>query len=231
MARKVNPISLRLGLTQVWNLTIQNYGKLNYCYMSSFLQYWRTRNIIAKILKFNKFLINDKELWYINNTLFLNIYMVDLVKKHSDMYLFLIKELSKLVCKWFSLKVDLRIYKRISWMTTSNLMLSYVSYLFDKNRNLNKILWQVCTFLKKHLHKGKVVYSTKGIRIAYLKGFKIRLVGRFDNTKSQMAKSIQQGSGSLSLLSLKNQVEYMQKNLHTKLGSCGLQIWLFYEIN
>nr|YP_009019510.1 ribosomal protein S3 [Gracilaria salicornia]AHG53097.1 ribosomal protein S3 [Gracilaria salicornia] len=231
MARKVNPISLRLGLTQVWNLTIQNYGKLNYCYMSSFLQYWRTRNIIAKILKFNKFLINDKELWYINNTLFLNIYMVDLVKKHSDMYLFLIKELSKLVCKWFSLKVDLRIYKRISWMTTSNLMLSYVSYLFDENRNLNKILWQVCTFLKKHLHKGKVVYSTKGIRIAYLKGFKIRLVGRFDNTKSQMAKSIQQGSGSLSLLSLKNQVEYMQKNLHTKLGSCGLQIWLFYEIN
>nr|AMR57147.1 ribosomal protein S3 [Gracilaria salicornia] len=231
MARKVNPISLRLGLTQVWNLTIQNYGKLNYCYMSSFLQYWRTRNIIAKILKFNKFLINDKELWYINNTLFLNIYMVELVKKHSDMYLFLIKELSKLVCKWFSLKVDLRIYKRISWMTTSNLMLSYVSYLFDENRNLNKILWQVCTFLKKHLHKGKVVYSTKGIRIAYLKGFKIRLVGRFDNTKSQMAKSIQQGSGSLSLLSLKNQVEYMQKNLHTKLGSCGLQIWLFYEIN
>lgn len=231
MARKVNPISLRLGLTQVWNLTIQNYGKLNYCYMSSFLQYWRTRNIIAKILKFNKFLINDKELWYINNTLFLNIYMVDLVKKHSDIYLFLIKELSKLVCKWFSLKVDLRIYKRISWMTTSNLMLSYVSYLFDENRNLNKILWQVCTFLKKHLHKGKVVYSTKGIRIAYLKGFKIRLVGRFDNTKSQMAKSIQQGSGSLSLLSLKNQVEYMQKNLHTKLGSCGLQIWLFYEIN
>nr|YP_010199586.1 ribosomal protein S3 [Gracilaria cearensis]UAD89444.1 ribosomal protein S3 [Gracilaria cearensis] len=231
MTRKVNPISLRLGLTQVWDFTIQNYSKLDYCYALSFLKQLQVENVVNKILKANKFLVNDKEFWYFNNKLFLNIYIVEVVTNYSDKYLFLIKELSKLMFNWFSLKIYLRIYKRIYWITTSNLILSYVSYLFEQNKNPNKILWQVCVFLKRHLYHSKIVYSKKGIRLVYLKGFKVRLVGRFDNTKSQMAKSIQQSAGSLSLISLKNQVEFVQKNLYTKLGCCGLQIWLFYEIN
>nr|YP_011017015.1 ribosomal protein S3 [Gracilaria hainanensis]WQB61693.1 ribosomal protein S3 [Gracilaria hainanensis] len=231
MTRKINPISLRLGLTQVWDLAIQKYSKLNYCYTLFFLKQFQIENIITKILRLNKYLVNDKEFWYIRDKLFLNIYIVELIDNHTDKYLFLIKGLSKLVRNWFPLKIYLRIYKRIYWMTTSNLMISYMAYLFEENKNPNKILWQICMFLKKHLYNSKIVYSTKGIRVVYLKGFKVRLVGRFDNTKSQMAKSIQQSSGSLSLLSLRSQVEFVQKNLYTKLGSCGLQIWLFYEIN
>nr|YP_010199711.1 ribosomal protein S3 [Gracilaria flabelliformis]UAD89669.1 ribosomal protein S3 [Gracilaria flabelliformis] len=231
MTRKVNPISLKLGLTQVWDFTIQNYSKLNDCYALSFLKQLQIENIVGKILKVNKFLVNDKEFWYFNNKLFLNIYIVEVFNNQVDKYLFLIQKLSKLVFNWFSLKIYLRIYKRIYWITTSNLILSYASYLFEQNKSPNKILWQICIFLNKHRHCSKIIYSTKGIRLVHLKGFKVRLVGRFDNTKSQMAKSIQQSSGSLSLISLKNQVEFMQKNLYTKLGSCGLQIWLFYEIN
>nr|YP_009490454.1 ribosomal protein S3 [Gracilaria textorii]AWH62613.1 ribosomal protein S3 [Gracilaria textorii] len=231
MTRKVNPISLKLGLTQVWDFTIQNYSKLNYCYALTFLKQFQIEKIISKILRANKFSVNDKEFWYFNNKLFLNIYIVEVLINQADKYLFLIQKLSELIFNWFSLKIYLRIYKRIYWITTSNLILSYASYLFAQNKSPNKILWQVCTFLNKHRYHSKVVYSTKGIRLVYLKGFKVRLVGRFDNTKSQMAKSIQQSSGSLSLVSLKNQVEFTQKNLYTKLGSCGLQIWLFYEIN
>nr|YP_009511841.1 ribosomal protein S3 [Gracilaria gracilis]AXI97718.1 ribosomal protein S3 [Gracilaria gracilis] len=231
MTRKINPISLRLGLTQVWDYTIQNYNKLNYCYTLSFLKQLQIENIVTKILSLNKFLIHDKEFWYSKNKLFLNIYIVEVDPNNSNKYLFLIKELSKLISNWFFLKIQLRIYKRVSWLTTSNLVSSYVSYLFVQNKNPNKILWQICILLKKHLGSNKVVYSTRGIHSVYLKGFKVRLVGRFDNTKNQMSKSIQQGSGSLSLISLRNQVEFVQKNLYTKLGSCGLQIWLFYEIN
>nr|YP_010199611.1 ribosomal protein S3 [Gracilaria cervicornis]UAD89469.1 ribosomal protein S3 [Gracilaria cervicornis] len=231
MTRKVNPISLKLGLTQVWDFTIQNYNKLNYCYALSFLKQLQIENIVNKILKVNKFLINDKEFWYFNNKLFLNIYIVEVFFNQGDKYLFLIQKLSKLVFSWFSLKIYLRIYKRIYWITTSNLILGYASYLFQQNKNPNKILWQLSIFLNKHLYHNKIVYSTKGIRLVYLKGFKIKLVGRFDNTKSQMAKSIHQSSGSLSLVSLQNQVEFVQKNLYTKLGSCGLQIWLFYEVD
>nr|YP_009504390.1 ribosomal protein S3 [Gracilaria chouae]AWX65722.1 ribosomal protein S3 [Gracilaria chouae] len=231
MTRKINPTSLKLGLTQVWDFTIQNYSKLNYCYAFSFLKQLQIEDITSKFLKVNKFLVNDREFWYFNNQLFLNIYIVEVISKQVDKHLFLIQDLAKLLSNWFSLKIYLRIYKRIYWTTTSNLILSYASYLLEQNKNPNKILWQICVFLNKHRYHSKIVYSTKGIRLAYLKGFKVRLVGRFDNTKSQMAKSIQQSSGSLSLVSFKNRVEFVQKNLYTKLGSCGLQIWLFYEIN
>nr|YP_010199686.1 ribosomal protein S3 [Gracilaria domingensis]UAD89594.1 ribosomal protein S3 [Gracilaria domingensis] len=231
MTRKINPISLKLGVTQVWDFTVQNYNKLNYYYTFSFLKQLQIENIISKILKINQFSVNDKEFWYFNDKLFLNIYIVDIIGNQSDKYLSLIQKLSKLVSNWFSLEIYLRIYKRIYWITTSNLIISYASYLLEQNKNPNKILWQVCAFLNRHRYHSKIVCSTKGIRVIWLKGFKVRLVGRFDNTKSQMAKSIEQSSGSLSLVSLKNHVEFAQKNLYTKLGSCGLQIWLFYEIN
>nr|YP_009490404.1 ribosomal protein S3 [Gracilaria spinulosa]AWH62538.1 ribosomal protein S3 [Gracilaria spinulosa] len=231
MTRKVNPISLKLGLIQVWDFTLQNYSKLNYCYALSFLKQLQVENIVSKILKANKFLVNDKEFWYFNNKLFLNIYVVEVFINQADKYLFLIQKLSELVINWFSLKICLRIYKKAHWITTANLIVSYASHLFEQNKSPNKILWQICSFLDRHLYRSKIVYSTKGIRLVYLKGFKVRLVGRFDTTKSQMAKSIQQSSGSLSLVSLRNQVEFIQKNLYTKLGTCGLQIWLFYEID
>nr|YP_010199661.1 ribosomal protein S3 [Crassiphycus crassissimus]UAD89569.1 ribosomal protein S3 [Crassiphycus crassissimus] len=231
MTRKVNPISLRLGLTQVWDFTIQNYNKLNYCYITLLFKQFQIENVITKILKLNKFLVNDKEFWYFKNQLFLNIYVTEVFISYSDKYLVLMRELSNIIRNWFSLKIYLRIYKRIDWITTSGLVSNYVLYLFEQNKSLNKVLWQVCWFLKKRIGSKKIVYSTRGIRLVYLKGFKVRLVGRFDNTKSQMAKSIQQNAGSLSLISLKNQVEFIQRDLYTKLGSCGLQIWLFYEIN
>nr|YP_009511791.1 ribosomal protein S3 [Gracilaria caudata]AXI97668.1 ribosomal protein S3 [Gracilaria caudata] len=231
MARKINPISLRLGLTQVWDFTIQNYNKLGYCYVMSLVKQFQIESIITKILKLNEFFVNDKEFWYFRNQLFLNIYVIEVSRTHSDKYLMLMKELSKVISSWFSLKIFLRIYKRVNWITTSSLTSNYILYLFEQNKSPNKVLWQVCRFLKKNLYSKKVVYSTKGIRSVYLRGFKVRLVGRFDNTKSQMAKSIQQSAGSLSLISLKNQVEFIQRDFYTKLGSCGLQIWLFYEIN
>nr|YP_009365201.1 ribosomal protein S3 [Gracilaria changii]ARJ60483.1 ribosomal protein S3 [Gracilaria changii]ART65152.1 ribosomal protein S3 [Gracilaria changii] len=232
MTRKTNPIGLRLGLTQVWDFTIQNYCKLNYYYNSWLLKQWQVNNIISKILKSSKFWVNDKEFWYLKNKLFLNIYITKEVSTpYADKYLLLIKELSKIILNWFSFKIYLRIYKRIDWTITSDLVSNYIVYLFEQDRSPSRILWQLCEFLKKNLYAKKVVYSTKGIRLIYLKGFKVKLVGRFDNTKSQMAKSIQQSSGSLSLISLKNQVEFIQKDLYTRLGSCGVQVWLFYEIN
>nr|YP_009490429.1 ribosomal protein S3 [Gracilaria tenuistipitata]ARU07660.1 ribosomal protein S3 [Gracilaria tenuistipitata]AWH62563.1 ribosomal protein S3 [Gracilaria tenuistipitata]AWH62588.1 ribosomal protein S3 [Gracilaria tenuistipitata var. liui] len=231
MTKKINPISLRLGLTQVWAITIQNYSKLNDSYVLSFFKHLQVDNIVTKILRSNRFLINDKEFWYFNNKLFLNIYYDEPIEYKLDNYLLLIRKLSKVISNWFSLKIYLRMYKKIDLVTTSNLISNYALYLFEQNKNPNKVLWQISQFLQRYLNYGKVVYSTKGIRSVYLKGFKIRLIGRFDNTKSQMAKSIQQSSGTLSLISLKNQVEFTQKNLYTKLGNCGLQIWLFYEIN
>nr|YP_009490379.1 ribosomal protein S3 [Gracilaria edulis]AWH62513.1 ribosomal protein S3 [Gracilaria edulis] len=230
MTRKINPISLRLGLLQIWDFTIQNYTKLDYYYVLSFFKQFQLDNVILKILKINRFLISDKEFLYINRKLFLNIYVLDNNYVLQNKYFSVIFDLSKILLNWFSLKVYLRIYKKIDYMLTSNLVLNYAIYLIEQNQNFNKVLWLINQFIMNHFNTVKVIYCTKGIRHVHLKGFKIQLVGRFSNTKNQMAKSIQQNFGSLSLISLKNYVEFSQKDLHTKLGTCGLRIWLFYEI-
>nr|YP_011003658.1 ribosomal protein S3 [Gracilaria eucheumatoides]WPS66060.1 ribosomal protein S3 [Gracilaria eucheumatoides] len=230
MTRKINPTSLRLGLTQVWDFTIPNYNSFN-SYILLIFKWLQVNSIIIKILRSNKFLISDKELLYINNKLFLNIYITDLILPSHDKYFLITHKLSKILLEWFSLKICLRIYRKMNYTIMPNLILNYAAYLLEYNRNPNKIIWQVYQLLKGHINSSKIIYCTKGIRLVYLKGFKIQLVGRFDNTKSQMAKSIQQNLGSLSLVSLKSYVEFSHKNLHTKLGSCGLKVWLFYEIN
>lgn len=231
MTKKINPISLRLGLSQVWEIAIQSYGKFNSCYVKFIFKQLQIEKTINRIIYSNKFLIHDQEFWYIENKLLLNIYFTELSTNHLDKYLSLIKKLSKVIFNWFLVKICIKIYKRTNLITTTNLITNYALYLFAQNKNPNKVLWQICLFLKKHLNSYKIVYSTRGIRLIYLKGFKVRIVGRFDNTKSQMAKSIQQSSGPMSLVSLKNHVEFIQETLYTKLGSCGLQIWLFYEID
>nr|AEX37513.1 ribosomal protein S3 [Gracilariopsis lemaneiformis] len=231
MAKKINPISLRLGLTQVWDFTLQNYGKLISWYVLLLLKQLQLKKVVTQIFNINKFLVGDQEFWYYHNNLFFNIYFTDHIIKNPNKYSLILKNISLLIFEWFSLKVQLRIFKKTNWVTTPNLLISYANYLLKYHKNPNKVLWQLCQFLETNLNRTKVVYSSKGIRLVNLKGFKIRLVGRFDNTKNQMSKSIQQGLGVLSLMSLKNRVEFVNRELYTKLGSCGLQIWLFYEIN
>nr|YP_010199836.1 ribosomal protein S3 [Hydropuntia urvillei]UAD89844.1 ribosomal protein S3 [Hydropuntia urvillei] len=229
MTRKINPKSLRLGLTQVWDLTIQNYNKFD-SYILFIFKWLQINSVITRILRSNEFLISDKEFLYMGDKLFLNVYIPNSILESNDKYFLTLHELSKILVNCFSLKIYPRIYKKVNSTTMSNLILSYAIYLFEYNNNPNKILWQICQLLKGHLDNGRVIYCTKGIRMVYLKGFKIQLVGRFDNTKSQMARSIQYNLGSLALVSLKSYVEFSHKDLHTKLGSCGLKVWLFYEI-
>nr|YP_010199886.1 ribosomal protein S3 [Gracilariopsis tenuifrons]UAD89946.1 ribosomal protein S3 [Gracilariopsis tenuifrons] len=231
MAKKINPISLRLGLTQVWDFTLQNYGKLISWYILLLLKQLQLKKVVSQIFNLNKFLVGEQEYWYYHNKLFLNIYFTDNIVKNQDKYSLILKKISLLIFEWFSLKVQLRILKKTNWITTPDLLINYAIYLLKQHKNPNKVLWQLCQFLETHLNCTKIVYSSRGIRLVNLKGFKIRLVGRFDNTKNQMSKSIQQGYGSLSLMSLKSRVEFASKELYTKLGSCGLQIWLFYEID
>jgi|GEM_PF-5891287 len=90
-------------------------------------------------------------------------------------------------------------------------------------QNVNKVL-NLC------LNLNKISYFKKGPFRIKLIGFKIRLAGRFDNSRNQMAKITKYNSGSLSLSTLKNKVEYSKNEIFTKFGTCGFQIWLFYKI-
>lgn len=74
------------------------------------------------------------------------------------------------------------------------------------------------------MNSYKFSYFKYGFKKVYLKGFKIRLSGRFEGSKTQMAKSVEYTIGSLPLTCLNSYVEFKKKELFTKSGICGLQI-------
>ena len=60
-------------------------------------------------------------------------------------------------------------------------------------------------------------------------GYKIKLSGRVENTKNQMAKNITYKFGKVSLVTLNNQLDFISKTIFTKLGTYSLSIWLYYK--
>ena len=78
--------------------------------------------------------------------------------------------------------------------------------------------------LESQINSNKICYFKSGILTVKLKGYKIRLSGRLEGSKTQMAKSIEQVEGSLPLTSIKNYVEYKKAEIYTKSGICGIQV-------
>lgn len=231
MAKKINPISLRLGIIQVWNFMLQNYEHefKNYAII---LHKQLQLQLLFKLLflKYN-FLFSHIEFWCYHNVFFLNIYYtnVDFLKNKKFLKKFL--KLLNIIKYWFLCKIKVRLYYKIEYFSTVHLISSYFCYLLDKNLVFSKILWILVRFLEKKINTFKIMYSKTGPIKMVLKGFKIKLVGRFHNTRNPMAKSIEYNVGLLSLISLKNQVEFSKTEVMTKLGVCGLHIWLFYEVH
>nr|AHX02542.1 ribosomal protein S3 [Sebdenia flabellata] len=227
MTQKINPISLRLGITQVWDSILQNYGKLNKNYSLILHKQIQFYKFLMQLLNSSKLLVSQKELQFKNNYVLVNLYYLNENLPISSLDL---TKISKIIFQWFFVRVVLRLYLKYKLYSSINLVFNYTKYLLEQGELPTKILWNLCRFLEVHLNANKVFNSVKGPIRVNLKGFKIRLAGRLDGSKNQMAKTIEQKVGSLPLASLKSYVEFLNTEIHTKLGTCGLQIWLFYSI-
>ena len=224
MAQKINPVGLRLGLTQVWDTTMQVYGKSCTTYPALLTK----KRLINKILACSlvstdkKLRVNNRFSFY-HKGLQLNIKYLNKSLKAEEV---LIKNLSKVTSAEFNVKL----FDLLDIHLTGKLLASYIEYLFSHNTNLKAINSNLVTFLNKCVNLKKVVYLNNTIAELNLSGFKIETSGRFDNTRNQMAKSYKQDSGSLPLVCLESYVEFCDKIVFTKLGACSFQIWLFYKI-
>ena len=78
------------------------------------------------------------------------------------------------------------------------------------------------------LNSAKILTSKTGLKVLKFKGFKLKLSGRFEESKNQMSKTLEQTSGSISLLSTSSYIEFSTLNINSKLGVCNIKIWLFY---
>jgi NAD-dependent DNA ligase len=98
-------------------------------------------------------------------------------------------------------------------------------YLFvNLNFSPKKILAIISDFITNKLNLKKLSYSKNGPLTCYLKGYKLILTGRFENTKTSMSKTLILKKGSLNSTSLNNRVDFFTKNLNTKFGLCNFKI-------
>lgn len=225
MAQKINPTSFRIGIQKSWILTLQSYGKnLKISKISlQFLWVLTLLKLFSKKLLFTSysFIISQSQIFFIfyffheqKKTTFLSVFF-----KHCQIYF----------RNWFLVPSKIRFFYKSKFFLSSSLVLSYAATLIRKSWSLKKIVLLITQLLNLSLNKTKVINSKFGLKRVKLKGFKVDLNGRFENSKSQMSSYYQQVVGTLPLISLNNHIEFSSLTVLTKLGSCTIRIWLFFN--
>ncbi|MGH1163428.1 hypothetical protein ACQVTW_31165 [Bacillus mycoides] len=97
--------------------------------------------------------------------------------------------------------------------------------MFDHlNYSPKKIAAILTILLKSNLNTKILAFNLYGPCFLILRGYKIKLSGRLDDQKNQMAKHFTLKKGSLTLTNLNSYVDYKNINLNTKLGVCNIKI-------
>nr|YP_009295519.1 ribosomal protein S3 [Mastocarpus papillatus]AOL58003.1 ribosomal protein S3 [Mastocarpus papillatus] len=229
MAQKINPTSFRLGTTQVWDSTLQNYGKPLNVYSTILHKQLQIQKLLPRYFLLNDFLLNYQEWKIRQNKVLLSIYYSPLTYSQKVQSPKFLKFLPKLLKKSILIEPTIRFYLKLQWSLTPNLIIWYSWHLLDKKTAPKKVILNLCKLLKSYLNFTRVSYFKLGLIETKLIGFKIKLSGKIDSS-NQMAKSLEQTLGRLSLTSLSGIVEYSNKEIYTKSGTCGVQVWLFYSI-
>ena len=220
MSKKINPTSSRIGIQLQWRQTLQNYN-----FKSPILKH-RIKKLNYPVVNLQ---LNSKPAFFI----FFNKInsQISVAKQNSSIYLhsldpklipinLIIKTLPAPKCYVFNVA---------SIAASANLVTSYALFLFKNQVPLRKILLLLNFLLKSHLKMHKVVNTKIGVQIFFLKGFSFSVSGRFENSSTQMSKTIKQTVGTLPLVTLENYIEFSTIPLFFKLGKCNLKVWLFYS--
>jgi hypothetical protein len=223
MSQKTNPISFRLGLSQVWNASIASYGKSFTFYQKNNLENY------LKYLFTSEGLHLGKILWSFDSKRILLIITYLEFPRTSNKQKHLTNKLNKNLFSLFKLPLKVYLFKHSIWSSSSEFIKSYISTNVNESISLKQILRSVSKIISVQLKTKKVVYTCKGPLTLKLKGFKIKSSGRFANSRNQMSKTIKHSGGCLPLPKINSHVEYTQSAIYTKLGICSLHIWLVYS--
>ncbi len=228
MSQKINPINNKLGTLQTWNYQFQKYGRT----FKSYNKFVQPKNYILTYIKYflfqNNLLIKNINLTYTIQQITINVFIFNL--KYQ-----LLKLEEKIILDtisyWLNCPIKLLIYQTNELDTSSTLLNNYILYLFSsKTISIKQILYLVFNILKKHSEKIKFIHTIKGLQLVKFRGLKLEFTGCFESSRSQMSKTIKYNFGSIPLTKLNGYVEYSNNRLFTKFGSCGLKLWLFYEL-
>ena len=226
MTQKINIVSNKTGLIYLWNS--------NFPVKSNSFKLYKKQIKIKKYLKSyiffllfdNKIEFDTLKLNYANNYFSLTIPFYSLEKKFISK-----NKLRSVFFYWLQCPIIFKWYKINTFSVSAVLLSNYIQNFIEiNNYSLKKILNQINLVLLNQINKQKIIYIKSGLKIVQFKGFKIQISGCFESSKSQMSKTLKYTFGCNSLTTLKGYIEYTEKTIFTKFGTCGLKIWLFFEI-
>lgn len=223
MSKKTDSKSTKIGINQLWNTKSQKYGNNLYNFNIFLYNYKNNTNFVLRSSALKTVFINKIRLTHKNNLFTLKLYVKNVDKLNVS--------LLKNYFYWFYLKRSLAIKLYNNGRVNNTYVLSiYAKYLFTYlNYSAKKILIILTLILNENKNLKKIVFLKNGPINLVFKGYKIKLSGRIDNQKNQMAKNITLKKGSLNSTSLNSYVDFKNINLNTKLGICNIKIWLFYQ--
>lgn len=220
MAQKINPTSVRLGKKLFWKFLFQNYGQKLCKYSEYHLAIWFSLFLVKTLQKQNIILTSN---FAFLPSAISAIFIAPTINSQQNL-------LGVLACRqawWPSNKIFLLFCNSNS--TKSALFItSYFKHLIQVNFFFRKALVIITKILEQQLEQQKLIVTNSGLQRIVLKGFRLTLVGRFENTKTQMSKKLCHKSGLLSLNSLNSFVEYSSATVDSPLGVYNLKVWLFY---
>nr|QJH88484.1 ribosomal protein S3 [Pterocladiophila hemisphaerica] len=229
MTQKIHPANLRLGIIQLWNNTIQPYGNFKYCYNKLLYNNFYLLYFIVQYSKKTSLIISKPTFKYKSNKInFVIEYRLGstLSKKNS---IKIINFFTNKIQSLSLLKLNTCYYLVSTWCSNAMIWSLYLKFILKNKVNSQKILWIIFKFYENYLNKKKISYNVNGPVHFVLKGFKLKITGRFDNMRSPLTKTMYQTLGLVTLNSYINKVEFTTVCLYTKNGICSIKIWFFYS--
>nr|WQF69574.1 ribosomal protein S3 [Pleonosporium sp.] len=225
MSKKSNHNAIRLGHQQPWFFTLQHFGS-TYSNNLIFIQL-NFYNYLFNLFLEKKVNLIFKDFWWLNNKTTCNVYLeTPPIAQYSQVT----KVIKKYLQFWATSNTQIKIFFKPQWLNSSNFIYSYLVFLGLKfNNSILKIFTTLILHFSKQFNSSKVTFLITGPIKLKLVGFKIRIKGRFENSKTQMASTNEYKFGVTSTVNLTNKIQFFSEPIFTTLGSCSVIISLFYS--
>lgn len=225
MSKRSNPIGFRLGLLQLWNSSLTDYGKNFKGYTKVTFKKRSVKNYINQFTQNKKSFGNITRFFIHNNYWKLIVYS----KLNKTVNNFSQKFLSPCFY-WSRVPIFVIFYTQKSWINTAHLLINYIKIAFKYNKLPFKIFINLLEPKLKSCIKAKITYSTiQGIKIWKIIGIKICCKGRIGSLRNPLTQTFKKSWGVVSLSKISNYVDYAQSYILTKQGIYGVQVWIFYS--
>lgn len=222
MTLKYNILTNKLGLSELPKTKINFYGKYSTSFKNKYFNLLHMYYYLCRATYKKKNLLTNLKLSITKNNIVV-IYCCN--KKNIKSFEPIIPFINKI-----NKPLKLNIYKVSQIRNSSFGVLNYFKYILEeKNQTFKKTLEEIKELINKEKNIIKIINTRSGLKKVYLVGYNIQIKGCFEPSNNQMAKIFYDKNGSTPINRLNNYVEYSNSSIHTKYGTGGIKIWLFYK--